>query len=102
MHHLYYNNTLQVRFYWNGEWCYGIAYHDTIIDGRFGEVFSTSEIIKAAAANGIGYDDAIIERVWADLTGTIRNVDFSENFLYNDYRKDKEKQKGVRVTNINR
>lgn len=87
MNYPYYTNTQQVRYYWHGEWCYGIAYHDMVIDSLYGEILSTKEIVEAGAEERIGYDDVIIERVWSDLTETIKNVDLLKNFCYNHYRK---------------
>jgi hypothetical protein len=50
----------------------GIAYHDYIICGCCGGIFSIQDVIEMAKANGIHFDDAIVELEWTSIEKEIR------------------------------
>lgn len=70
---LFYGTPCQVRFYDadNGEYYGGIALHDFIICGMTGDILQIHRIIEAAAADGIHWDDAIVELAWQDISDNI-------------------------------
>lgn len=63
---LYYDQPMQLRFRHPrvGSMINGIGFHEYILDIHRGEIFSTKEIIDAAALYDVEEDDAIIE--WSD------------------------------------
>ena len=63
---LYYDGPMQLRFRHPriGSMVNGIGYHEYIINIYSGEVFSTKEILEAAALEDIDEDDAVKE--WSD------------------------------------
>ena len=74
----YYDCVCQVRYIKNPcvsdkEYAYGIAYHNIILDSKYGEpvdiqkLFATNNIYKYHT-----YDDLVIELSWNDLTKAIR------------------------------
>ena len=70
---LYYGTPCQVK-YWdadNGEYFGGIALHDFIIDGLTGDILITDKVVKRAAADGVHWDDAVIELEWLDISDAI-------------------------------
>ena len=69
---LYYSGPTQVRFYDGMDFVGGIAYHDYIICGCCGGIFSIQDVIEMAKANGIHFDDAIVELEWTSIEKEIR------------------------------
>ena len=63
---LYYDGAMQLRFRHprTSMMINGIGFHDYIIDTWRGEIFSTKEILEAAAQCGVEEDDAVVE--WSD------------------------------------
>ena len=74
---LYYGTPCQVRFYNEGEFYGGIALHDFLICGKTGDILAIKSVIEAAAADGIHWDNAIIELAWQDVSNAILDKNFS-------------------------
>lgn len=64
---LYYHGPTQVKFYYHKKYFGGIAYQDFIICGSNGDIMNIDEIINEAAADGVHFDDAIVELSWANI-----------------------------------
>ena len=69
---LFYSGPTQVRFYDGLDFVGGIAYHDYIICGCCGGIFQVQDVIDMAKANGIHFDDAIVELGWTNIEKEIR------------------------------
>lgn len=69
---LYYSGPAQVRFYDGMDFVGGIAYKDYIICGCCGGIFYIQDVIEMAKANGIHFDDAIVELEWTSIEKEIR------------------------------
>ena len=76
---LYYGTPCQVRFYdaENGKYYGGIALHDFIICGLTGNILITDKVVKKAVADGIHWDDAVVEMEWLDISDAIFNNKFN-------------------------
>ena len=57
----YYDWPMQVRYYKDGNFFYGIAFLEYIIDLEDGCKLSLDMIYKAAAADGVDEDEAVVE-----------------------------------------
>lgn len=68
---LFYGTPCQVRFWGNGEYFGGIAYHDIIICGCCGDVLKIDDVVEKAKQDGIHFDDAIIELEWLNISDKI-------------------------------
>ena len=70
---LWYSGLVQVKYYCANERKYkaGIACNDRVIDAATGETYKIDNLIKAAADDGVFWDDAIIELSWNDLSEAI-------------------------------
>lgn len=69
----YYAHPMQVRYYKNDGYRYGIAFHEWIVDVESGEPIQTREILRRATYKNIDVDDAIIEwGGWKSLVDSIK------------------------------
>ena len=59
----YYTHPVQVRYLLTYQICYGIAYHDYIINGATGAIDKIEQICESCDP-----DDVITELSWVDLT----------------------------------
>ena len=74
----WYSHPVQVRYYPEVD-CklprYGIAFHDTLVDGEFGEVYSITELVSKYN-NTEGKEKCISELSWVDLEDVIETGKF--------------------------
>ena len=66
---LYYNGPTQLRYFDTTiqDYRYGIGYHDFIIRAEDGNVISIPKIMELGIAEGMPFDNVIIEYGWRKL-----------------------------------
>lgn len=68
----YYDNPVQVKYFYDGTYHGAVAFRDILIDGRTGEVYNINELLKSICKTySIDAARAIIELEWYSLDDVI-------------------------------
>lgn len=72
MGNYYYDEPVQVKYFYDDEYHGAIAFRDVLIDGRTGQVYNISELLQSIyKAYGIDAERAITEYDWVNLSEVI-------------------------------
>lgn len=72
MENYYYDEPVQVKYFYDGEYHGAIAFRDVLIDGKTGQVYNISELLKRICETYmIDVERAIMEYDWVNLSEVI-------------------------------
>jgi hypothetical protein len=72
MGNYYYDEPVQVKYFYDDEYHGAIAFRDVLIDGRTGQVYNISELLQSIYKTyGIDAERAITEYDWVNLSEVI-------------------------------
>ena len=68
----YYDDPMQVKYFYDGHYHGAIVFRDILIDGRTGEVYEINELLKRICETyDVTVDTALIELEWIDMSDVI-------------------------------